>query len=131
MNKLINVLLYIHQLPQNLIGLLILGINFKNKKYYKRGYYVCKYMKAGVCLGKYIIFAGVPGGYDVAHEEGHQKQSLYLGWLYLFVVGLPSILRNIYDMIAHRHWKTAYRIYWYYNGYPEKWADTLGGVKRW
>lgn len=128
---LIDSLLFIHQLPQNLIGLVILLINIKNKKHFKRGYYVCKYMTAGISLGRYIIFAGTPGGYDIAHEEGHQKQSLYLGWLYLLVIGLPSIVRNIYDRIAHRNWNVAHRIYWYYMGYPEKWADKLGKVRRW
>ncbi len=63
-----------------------------------------------------------------AHELGHTKQSRMLGWLYLPVVGLPSISRAAYALLHReltgRPWTR------YYEGYPEKWADRLGGVMR-
>lgn len=77
---------------------------------------------SGVSLGKYIIFQ--KDCYDaqsILHEKGHQKQSLYLGWLYLLLIGLPSILGNL----VHRVIK-----FNYYNQPWEKWADKLGGVIR-
>ena len=87
---------------------------------------------SGVSLGDYIIFADYKYADDnsVKHESGHQKQSLYLGPLYLVAVGIPSVVRNIYDRLAHINWTVKERIAWYYEGYPEKWADKLGNVQR-
>jgi len=59
----------------------------------------------------------------VKHEYGHSLQSIYLGWLYLFVVGIPSIIRAF----IWRKYKLEGKKY--YSGYPEKWANRLGGVK--
>lgn len=63
-----------------------------------------------------------------AHELGHAKQSRMLGWLYLPLVGLPSISRAAYALVYRevtgRQWTG------YYDGYPENWADRLGGVQR-
>jgi len=62
------------------------------------------------------------------HEVGHTKQSRLLGWFYLPVVGLPSISRAAYALlfreVTGRQWTR------YYEGYPENWADRLGGVIR-
>ena len=63
-----------------------------------------------------------------AHELGHTKQSRLLGWLYLPVIGLPSISRAAYAL-AHRE-VTGRQWTRYYEGYPENWADRLGGVIR-
>ena len=87
---------------------------------------------SGVSLGDYIIFADYKYADDnsVKHEFGHQKQSFYLGPLYLVVVGVPSVVRNVYDRFAHGSWNNKERIIWSYGGYPEKWADKLGNVQR-
>lgn len=130
-------LLYIWQLPQNLLGLLVikatraeLSTLFVNgdQPYYRSRLDHCSF---GVCLGEYIIF----GAYTASiigwkHEAGHRLQSRMLGPLYLLVVGLPSVARNIWDRIAHRSWGVTRRANWYYRGYPENWANRLGGVKR-
>ena len=61
----------------------------------------------------------------VKHEYGHTVQSKYLGPLYLFVIGLPSLI-----------WAGCFQEYRkknnisYYSFYTEKWADKLGGVAR-
>lgn len=58
----------------------------------------------------------------VRHEYGHTLQSLYLGWFYLFAVGVPSIIRaSIWKKYKFESSK-------YYEGYPENWADRLGGA---
>jgi len=47
--------------------------------------------------------------------------------LYLLVVGIPSLMRVLY-----RKWHNKmYGYNWlnYYKGFPENWADKLGGVK--
>ena len=57
----------------------------------------------------------------IAHESGHVKQSLYLGPLYLFVIGIPSILWAwLHKSIAPRK-----SYYWFYT---EAWANKLGGL---
>lgn len=59
-----------------------------------------------------------------AHEYGHCIQSLYLGWLYLLVIGIPSFLwANVFYPPVHRRCS-------YYSFYTERWADKLGGVVR-
>lgn len=87
---------------------------------------------SGVSLGNYIIFSSHHNADDnsIKHEHGHQKQSSYLGWLYLILIGLPSFVGNLYDRIAHKKWTIKERIKWYYNQPWEKWADELGDVKR-
>jgi len=63
-----------------------------------------------------------------SHELGHTHQSRMLGWLYLPLVGLPSISRAAYAL-AFRE-MTGQQWTRYYEGYPENWADRLGGVMR-
>lgn len=129
MNK---ILLYIWQLPQNLLGLLV--ILFTKAEKTNPFYWRTSKYNLGVSLGRYIIFGAVSDRYikwqTVKHEQGHQKQSLYLGWLYLLVIGLPSVIGNLYDRIAHKRWSYEDREKWYYNQPWEKWADKLGGVDR-
>ena len=67
---------------------------------------------------------------DVYHEYGHQIQSKRLGWLYLLIIGLPSISFNILDMIIHRNWSPLDRMRWCYKLPWEANADKLGGVDR-
>lgn len=122
-------LLYLWQLPQNILGLLVI---LCTKAEYSSGYDVWETRKYlfGVSLGAYIVFGGDFDYTDLKHERGHQKQSLYLGWFYLLLIGLPSALGNIYDRVAHARWSVEERLYWYYKQPWEKWADSLGGVDR-
>ena len=122
------ILLWIWQLPQNILGFIVSRFSKKEiingvTVYYKH------LMHSGVSLGNYIImddrddinYYYYP---DVAHEHGHQLQSLYLGPLYLIVIGLPSVIGNLVSRIFHKDSK------WYYNQPWEKWADKLGKVVR-
>jgi hypothetical protein len=90
---------------------------------------------SGVSLGDYIIldyqYCGKACSRQmVAHEYGHSKQSLILGWLYLPLVGLPSIVGNIWHRLFHKNWSDDQKEKWYYSRYPENWADKLGDVTR-
>lgn len=126
---------FIWQLPQNLLGLLV--ILFTGARYNdisdnrSDNFWVTHKYCFGVSLGNYIIFGN---SYvlekDLRHEQGHQKQSLYLGWLYLIVIGLPSVLGNLWDRIAHKKWNRYRRWHWYYTLPWERWADLLGDVDR-
>ena len=125
------VLLWLWQLPQNILGLLVILFTGAFKTTWTSVWVASKRSYFGVSLGNYIIFGGTDGSADsLKHEYGHQKQSVYLGPLYLLLIGLPSIIGNIYDKIAHRAWDFQSRYCWYYKLPWEAWADKLGGVIR-
>lgn len=121
-------ILTLWQLPQCLLGAII-WLVCKCKKRTSKIY-------CGRILTEWGLFSGLSLGYFIfvnetdddntrLHEYGHTRQSLYLGWLYLLVIGLPSII-----------WAGCFRKYRarknksYYSFYAEKWADKLGGVER-
>lgn len=126
-----NILLYIWQLLQNLIGLIVLGYcklflkNISKEIYKEIDYYYCEDFPGGISLGNYIIISS-RNSLTIKHEYGHQIQSQYLGPLYLFVIGIPSIIwAGLYGtkLFPYEH-------NGYYKFYTEKWADKLGNVKR-
>jgi hypothetical protein len=89
--------------------------------------------KFGVSLGHYIYLPShllskelvkLTPNTVYCHEYGHTIQNYIFGWLYLIVIGIPSLVNNIRSRYNKRVLKT------YYQRYPEKWADKLGGVKR-
>lgn len=127
MKTLISILLYIWQLPQNLVGLIVslfYKADFKIP-YGDKIVKVCKGFPGGISLGNTVIINKYPisdGWKTLKHEYGHTKQSLYLGPLYLIIVGLPSLL---WAAIHKDSWKCSY-----YSFYTEKWADKLGNVTR-
>lgn len=124
-------LMYLWQLPQNILGLLVILFT---KAEYDSGYWKCRGSYFGISLGEYIIFRGskyfTPDSNSINHERGHQFQSKYLGPLYLILIGLPSATFNLIDRWFHRRWSSDKRIKWYYSLPWEKWADELGGVYR-
>jgi hypothetical protein len=81
--------------------------------------------RGGVTLGdKIFISKCYHGEYlnmIIAHESGHVKQSLYLGPLYLIVIGIPSILWAW----SHRWIAPRKSYYWFYT---ESTANKLGGL---
>ena len=127
MKKIAEILLYAWQLPQNLIGLLLVLILQPEESYDMdevRLYYATR-MRGGISLGRYIIVRSALQDYTgntERHELGHAKQSRMLGWFYLFVIGIPSILWAA--------WWNEGRNRSYYSFYTERWADQLGGVNR-
>ena len=126
------ILLWIWQAPQHILGLILLLYYGRPKPISWGGYqfYVAQRMPSGISLGNYIILNEWFSLTAVEHEHGHSIQSRYLGPLYLIVIGLPSLLGNIYDRIAHKNWDYKDSCKWYYNQPWEKWADKLGGVVR-
>lgn len=131
-----DMLLYLWQLPQNLLGLVLCFIyKMESGLWYKdRFVRFNKRFPSGISLGNYIILQtypfSKPGWNDVKHEYGHTIQSRYLGPFYLIVIGLPSLLGNIWDRLFHNGWKWQDRDRWYYSQPWEKWADKLGKVNR-
>lgn len=126
-----NFLLYIWQLPQNLVCLIVLAYcklflkNVSKEKYEDITYYYCKKFNGSISLGNYIISYS-RNTLTIKHEHGHQKQSLYLGPLYLFVIGIPSICwAGLYGTKLF-----PYKENGYYEFYTERWAEQLGKVNR-
>lgn len=116
------VMSYLWQLPQNTLGLLFL-LFIRGEKRHKLGditFYYSKNFYGGISLGKYIIL-GEKWERSVRHEYGHCRQSMMLGWLYLIVVGLPSLIHA---------WLCRCKGHSYYDFWCEKWADKLGGIER-
>ena len=134
-----NVLKYVWQLPQNVVGFFLVFI-FNRKSTLKVLdkntniiYYRCKHVNdCGVSLGKYIVLDldRKIAEQTLKHEFGHQRQSLYLGPFYLIAIGLPSAIGNLFDRYFHKNWKSSKRYKWYYSQPWEKWADKLGEVER-
>ena len=130
LDSLLKILAYIWQAPQNLIGIILRIIYKQDSAVFYKGKVirVCKGFPGGISLGDTVIVKRFP--YDtlswntVKHEWGHTRQSLYLGPLYLLVIGIPSLI-----------WAACYTYdssnpNGYYEFYTEKWADKLGGVVR-
>lgn len=121
------ILLYIWQLPQNLLGLLFL-LFIRGEERHTLGdisFYYSKTFPGGISLGKYIIVNQWSSKEDVKHEYGHCIQSKYLGWLYLPVIGILSLVwAGLYG------WIVKPSVNGYYRFFTEKWADKLGNVKR-
>lgn len=137
--KILKIILWIWQLPQHLIALLIFAQNKIRKGVCKKlqseniTWYKIKYIyDSGICLGNYIILDSdkYVSLNDVKHEFGHSIQSKIFGPFYLIVVGIPSIVRNIFNRFFHKKWTYLEKNKWYYSGYPENWADKLGKVNR-
>jgi hypothetical protein len=81
----------------------------------------------GISLGIFTFVNGKRNAEWVrstkVHEFGHTVQSLILGPLYLFVIGIPSIIWcNGKKYIKMRKEQNVS----YFDFYPEKWANTLG-----
>lgn len=128
-------LLWLWQLPQNLVGFFIQLYYAKHdagkyKIHKKDG---IRYMRTpsfpgGVSLGRYVFLQSrywkreKDYALDEAHEYGHCVQSQFLGWFYLLIIGIPSGLHNL--------WHRSHRSKDYYAYWCEKWADELGGVQR-
>lgn len=100
------VLLYLWQLPQNLIGLVYLAFCFDRVKITKQGgavFYATKHVRGGMTMGRYVFISpkniAREPVYD--HEFGHVRQSKRWGWLWLPVFAIPSGLHCLFCRAAN------------------------------
>lgn len=114
------------ELPQTALGLLLLlalqargGVRELSRERH-RLFVACRALS--VSLG-YVIFYAAGSARIKRHEYGHALQSRLLGPLYLPLVGLPSVCRNLYGRLYRRRNGQAWPRY--YSGFPERWADRL------
>lgn len=117
------IILYIWQLPQNLIGKLlvkIFAISYDDGGFYRWN------LAGSISLGKYVILSENAGSLTLRHEQGHQIQSKILGWLYIPVIGIPSFIWAGFQIVLI-FFKNKPDYYWFYT---EAWADKLAGINR-
>ena len=120
------ILLYIWEWPQNLLGLLLRTIYKGHDSEYNDAIVRrSTKMRGGISLGRYIIINQWSTAKTVMHEYGHTIQSKRLGWFYLLLVGLPSIVwAGLYGSVIKP------TVNGYYRFITECSADRLGGVDR-
>lgn len=115
--------------PQSIIGLLLLLKYSKCEKSFYHGALLVLHDGAfgGISLGPFIFVNKSRGEKWInevkVHEYGHAIQSLIFGPLYLFVIGLPSIVwcnAKKYRKLREEGGVS------YYKFYPEKYANVLG-----
>ena len=92
----LSIILYLWQLPQNLLGLALVCLTHAKAMETKDGitFYSTSGMKGtGVSLGSMVIISEnmFSREYMRKHEYGHCRQSKMLGFMYLIIVGIPSI----------------------------------------
>lgn len=90
-------LLFIWQLPQNIVALIMMPFLGKLTPIAKNKW-SCAYrgekMSGGISLGSFIFLSPYSAGREtsVRHEFGHAVDSRLFGPLYLLIIGLPSLL---------------------------------------
>jgi len=124
------------ELPQTILGWIIsIYLTVESKEYYngrciiffERNNWFSRTF-SGTSLGFYILLPVNSSQVTVAHEYGHCLQSIKWGPLYIPVIGLPSIINNLRGRRVYKNMTVSEVQEDYYNRYPEKEADKLGGV---
>lgn len=122
-------ILFIWQLPQNLVALCILLFSKEIRKIDFRHY--CLVLEAklpkgasGVSLGNFaIVSPDCTDEHTIRHEaDGHTVDSKIFGPLYFLVIGLPSVLHFVWYN-CHSTGKD------YHDFYTERWADRHAGLR--
>lgn len=120
---LIQILLILWQLPQCIVGLVMLPFLGKLRLIRHEKYcwiFEGEKMQGGISLGCFIFLSPYSAQNEatIRHELGHVVQSHMLSWLYLIVIGLPSLLNAMFNFTDC-----------YYDWFPESWANKAMDVK--
>lgn len=117
------ILLCIWQLPQFLIGVVMLPFMEKRNLVADRHFNFCwrsPDMSGGISLGPFAFVSEHSSEAVIAHEvDGHTVDSKIFGPLYLIIIGLPSILWA---------WLSSNDVC-YYSFYTEKLANKHAGLE--
>lgn len=136
MSKLISVILtilkIIWELPQVIVSLFVLcflaiagDLNIKHERR-EISFVIVRssFIKSsGLSLGLMVFLPMECSDNMLCHEYGHSRQAIFLGWIYLLAVGIPSLILYIIKKAKHKSSE------WYHSKYPENWADVLGHAK--
>lgn len=111
-------------LPQNLVGL-ALWLCCKGQTQPRfHGAMVKRWAFPGSAgIGMFLFLERDAGREILVHEYGHSIQSIILGPLFFFVIGLPSLLWAGLPLFRRYRQKRNRSYYWFY---PERWANRLG-----
>ncbi|MBO8436493.1 MAG: hypothetical protein IAA97_05900 [Spirochaetes bacterium] len=115
--------LFIWEFPQIVLGFIILL--FTRGKLIRKAGRVRVYawpLSSSISLGWFCFVPASHSSEVLLHELGHTRQSLYLGPLYLFVIGIPSFVWAVLFSLG-----TVGRDYHAF--YTERWAERL--ADRW
>lgn len=113
-------------LLQSLAGCILYLGNRKKEHFWYHGARVTYWgNRGGISLGMFIFLPDTCKGERdlLVHEYGHTIQSMLLGPLYLFVIGVPSIS---WAMIPYFIKKRREKKMSYYSFYTESWANRWG-----
>lgn len=119
----LKLLLFIWQLPQNLVAVVMMLFLGKRVVVDKTDWCTCykgEHMSGGISLGSFAFVSPYLSTKPeaIAHElKGHTYQSRILGPLYLIVIGLPSLLNAWIGFTDC-----------YYDWWTEKWANNCAGL---
>lgn len=126
------------EMPQTALGAAALAGHLARREVrsvgIERGCVLVEIDTGAVSLGRFVFHSRMDSAYvpvgpeNKDHELGHAVQSRRYGPLYLPLVGVPSVMRVVYA-VAYKH-THGRRWGGYYDGWPEKQADELGGVDR-
>lgn len=122
-----HILIALWTLPQQIIGFIMFLLFCKG---YKGKYYDAFIVEmpnkwGSISLGNFLFVQNASNLTTIKHEYGHTLQGYRLGWLWLFIIGIPSIVwAGCFTGYRRKHNVS------YYSFYTEKWADKLGGVDR-
>lgn len=114
---------FLWQLPQNLVAVLMMPFLGKMKLVRFENYcwaFECSGMSGGISLGNFIFLSPDCAKREttILHEYGHVVDSHKFGWLYLFIIGIPSI-----------YWAMCFSANkCYYSFYTEAWANKNAGL---
>lgn len=122
---------------QTLSGLVLFLLHRKDEHFTYHGAVITVWEKSSsVSLGMFVFVTARPyfaekyrgqiGGEELSgrllvHEYGHTVQSLILGPLYLFLIGLPSALWAFFGAKRRRERQIPYGAF-----FTERWANRLG-----
>lgn len=117
-------LLCLWQLPQLIVALVMLPFLGKLRLVANRHYNLCfegENMSGGMSLGPISYVHKNSSLTTIAHEvDGHTVDSKIFGPLYLFIIGIPSLIWA---------WKYDYKKHCYYDFYTERRANKFAGLK--
>ena len=120
-------LLIIWQLPQTLVGLIMLPFLGSKRKVGGTDWtavYECSGMRGGISLGPLCFVSSSVARREagILHEIGHTRDSRLFGPLYLIIIGIPSLLNAMFHFTKC-----------YFDFYTEKRANKVSnlGVDEW
>lgn len=108
------------ELPQTILGWAISLFYNKNITEVQANtiFFLDANFNGGISLGRYVIVSRDDENL-LRHELAHTKQSLYLGPLYLLVIGIPSIC---WAGLKQSGFFKEINYYWFYT---ESWAESI------